>query len=249
MNCGSVPALPPNNHAVLPTALPTTAEKLACDTLPEASARTRRSKPEGMTVFAVAPARFGNMTLPPVRPIVTGPELLPAPIATVAFGSSPRRTLPATLSESPVSAVNAPVLGARLPIGVLLIAPPEIVALPLNRFGALSWLIVALLAVRAPVKLLMPVTFSAPPTVVGELVLPMVVGALPVALILVVPTSVLAPLTAKEFVVRPPLALTTPVNAAAPLAVKVVVSMPPFAFKIPLNVTVSFPVNRPEGAT
>ncbi|NBW90274.1 MAG: hypothetical protein EBR51_10320 [Gammaproteobacteria bacterium] len=75
---GSVPALPPNSQAVCPTALPTTALKLACETVPSGLAITNRSKAEppagvGMVVFATPPSP-GNASVAPLRPMVTGPD-------------------------------------------------------------------------------------------------------------------------------------------------------------------------------
>ncbi|NBW90272.1 MAG: hypothetical protein EBR51_10310, partial [Gammaproteobacteria bacterium] len=147
---GSVPKLPVSDHAVVATVLPMTAPMLAWASLPSEFASTMRSKFVGRVALGSVPASPGNSTSPPARPIVTAPEVLPLPIATVAPLSVPSATLPLVLSDALASVVNTPVLGVRLPIGVPLIEPPLIVALPLVSVAAVKEF-----AVTAP-KLLAP---------------------------------------------------------------------------------------------
>ena len=134
-------------------------------------------------------------------------------MSTVAPVPLPRFVLPVL-----ESVVNAPVLGTLLPIGVPLILPPVITALAVVSVSA----VIPPFAVSKLANVLAPATLNAPPMLVAELALPIVVVAVPEVLIAVTPLNVfvpesvftpfsaLVPLTLKEFVVMPLLAFNKP---------------------------------------
>ncbi|NBW90273.1 MAG: hypothetical protein EBR51_10315 [Gammaproteobacteria bacterium] len=176
---------------------------------------------------------------------------MPVPMFTVAPLSVPSVTLPVALSV-----VNAPVLGTRLPIGVPLMEPP-VIATPL---------LLKSFAVKVPLNALAPATASGPAMLVEEFALPIVVDALPVVLMVVGPTRIDVPVTARPLAVRvfavmPPFAVKSPVNMlvvctssefnlARPVELSVVVSIPPFAVILPAKVIGSvMPANKAEGLT
>ena len=116
---------------------------------------------------------------------------------------------PTVVVEDALPIVVGCVPEALMVVGPVLVRPPVAESRPL----VVSVVVVTPpLATRPPVIVVVPLTANGPPTVVVEDALPIVVGCVPEALMVVGPVSVVGPV-----LVRPPVAVTGPLKVTGPV--------------------------------